>query len=212
MTLSQYFICFIVYSFLGWVYESLFYSFQFRKPVNTGFLHGCICPIYGLACVANAVVFGNVKSNLTIFLLSMLMISSIEYIVSWILENLFNKRWWDYSDWPLNLHGRISVISSLGFGALSLVQMRLIHPAVEVLILRIPAKTSAALVFVFAAALVLDLMLTVRDIDKEDDKLWFVEEELPAFQRANQKFTATKKNIYDRYNEMRERIREYIGR
>lgn len=212
MTLSQYFICFMVYSFLGWVYESLFYSFQFRKPVNTGFLRGCICPIYGLACVANAVVFGNVKSNLTIFLLSMLMISSIEYIVSWILENLFNKRWWDYSDWPLNLHGRISVISSLGFGALSLVQMRFIHPVVKVLIMRIPERTAAALVFIFAIAVMLDLLLTVKDIDKVDDKLWFVDEESPAVQRANEKFSETKKNITDRYSEIKDRIRTYIGR
>lgn len=202
----------MVYSFLGWVYESLFYSFQFRKPVNTGFLRGCICPIYGLACVANAVVFGNVKSNLTIFLLSMLMISSIEYIVSWILENLFNKRWWDYSDWPLNLHGRISVISSLGFGALSLVQMRFIHPVVKVLIMRIPERTAAALVFIFAIAVMLDLLLTVKDIDKVDDKLWFVDEESPAVQRANEKFSETKKNITDRYSEIKDRIRTYIGR
>lgn len=212
MTLSQYFICFIVYSFLGWVYESLFYSFQFKKPVNTGFLRGCICPIYGLACVANVIVFGNVKSNLTIFLLSMLMISSIEYIVSWMLENLFDKRWWDYSDWPLNLNGRISVISSLGFGALSLVQMRVIHPVVEVVIHRIPERTLAALVIVFAASVALDLLLTVKDMDKDDDKLWFVEEESPTVQRANEKLSETKKNISDRCCEIRDRIKTYIGR
>lgn len=212
MTLSQYFICFMVYSFLGWVYESLFYSFQFRKPVNTGFLRGCICPIYGLACVANVVVFGNIKSNLTVFLLSMLMISSIEYIVSWMLENLFNKRWWDYSDWPLNLNGRISVISSLGFGALSLVQMRFIHPVVDVLIMRIPQRTVSALGVVFAAAIILDLLLTIKDIDKADDKLWFVEEESIAAQRANEKITETKKNITDRYSELKDRIMTYISR
>ena len=104
------------------------------------------------------------------------------------------------------------MISSLGFGALSLVQMRFIHPVVDVLIMRIPQRTVSALGVVFAAAIILDLLLTIKDIDKADDKLWFVEEESIAAQRANEKITETKKNITDRCSELKDRIMTYISR
>lgn len=39
---------FIVYSFFGWIMESVFRSFCEKKIINTGFLIGPVCPIYGL--------------------------------------------------------------------------------------------------------------------------------------------------------------------
>lgn len=212
MTLSQYFICFIVYSFLGWVYESLFYTFQFKKPVNTGFLRGCICPIYGFVCVINIVILGDVKSNLAIFIASMITVSVMEYIVSYLLEHLFGKRWWDYSDWPLNLNGRISLISSLGFGAMSLIQLRFLHPAIMNVILHIPPGTMKLVTILFIAALAYDLYSTIKDMDKSDDKLWFVDEESETIKQANEKLEEKKKNIALRYTIMKDRIRNTLNR
>lgn len=212
MTLSQYFICFIVYSFLGWVYESLFYTFQFKKPVNTGFLRGCICPIYGFVCVINIVILGDVKSNLAIFIASMITVSVMEYIVSYLLEHLFGKRWWDYSDWPLNLNGRISLISSLGFGAMSLIQLRFLHPAIMKVIVHIPPGTMKLVTILFIAALAYDLYSTIKDMDKSDDKLWFVDEESETIRQANEKLEEKKKNIALRYTVMKDRIRNTLNR
>ncbi len=212
MTLSQYFICFIVYSFLGWVYESLFYTFQFKKPVNTGFLRGCICPIYGFVCVINIVILGDVKSNLAIFIASMITVSVMEYIVSYLLEHLFGKRWWDYSDWPLNINGRISLISSLGFGAMSLIQLRFLHPAIMKVIVHIPPGTMKLITILFIAALAYDLYSTIKDMDKSDDKLWFVDEESETIRQANEKLEEKKKNIALRYTIMKDRIRNTLNR
>lgn len=212
MTLSQYFICFIIYSFLGWVYESLFYTFQFKRPVNTGFLHGCICPIYGLACIANVVVLGNVRNNALIFIISMLMISVIEYVVSYTLEYIFDKRWWDYSDWPLNLNGRISIISSLGFGTMSLIQIKLIHPLVSDVVMAIPINTIKIIILLFCIAILFDLWFTVREMDKSDEKLWFIDEESETARHASEKFEAKMKKFSTRYANVKDRIRQTFNR
>lgn len=208
MTLTQCFLCFVIYSFLGWVYESLFYSVQFKKAVNTGFLRGCICPIYGLACVGNALILKNAVNNTVIFLVSMITISTIEYIVSYILEELFDKRWWDYSDWPCNLNGRISLLSSLGFGALSVFQMKVIHPIIILLIFRLPVPVQQGASVVLLMALAADVVSTIRNMGgADDDKLWFVSEELPVAHRANEKMDNTKNKLSEKYNSVKERIR-----
>ena len=39
---------FMIYSSLGWVMESVFRSICEKKLINTGFLRGPFCPIYGI--------------------------------------------------------------------------------------------------------------------------------------------------------------------
>lgn len=53
------------------------------------------------------------------------------YITSWGLEKLFHAAWWDYSDFPLNLHGRISLFTSMGFGLAGLLVVHAIAPFTE---------------------------------------------------------------------------------
>jgi uncharacterized membrane protein len=202
----------VIYGFFGWVYESIYYTVQFKKPVNTGFLHICFCPIYGFACVGNAIMFRNVDSPVAIFLCSMLVISALEYFVSWLLENLFSKRWWDYTNWPLNLNGRISLLSSLAFGAMSLLQMRFLQPSVENFVMRLSERAEYTTIFLFLIIIALDITVTVKDMDKENSKLWFVREELPALKRANENFSKKVRLLSDRYYDIRERIKEIIGK
>lgn len=51
-----------------------------------------------------------------------------EYIVSFILEILFQQRWWDYSDYFMNLQGRVCLIFSVLWGVAGLLFINLLHP------------------------------------------------------------------------------------
>ena len=42
---------FIIYSVLGWIIESIYRSICERKIINTGFLKGPFCPIYGIGAI-----------------------------------------------------------------------------------------------------------------------------------------------------------------
>lgn len=213
MNLYQYFACFIIYSFLGWVYESLFYTVQYKRPVNTGFLHGCICPIYGLACVGNTMLFGNISSVGKIFVMSMLYISLIEYIISYILEKAFRKRWWDYSDWPVNIHGRVSLISSLGFGAMSLVQLKFIQPVISYAIYKTPERVLHAIILVFMVGTAVDIIVTMRKMDdKDNEQLWFVAEEPPAVKAAAEKLSEKIEDISEKYDDVKDYMKGKLKR
>ena len=44
---------FFIYSFFGWVLESVAKTISQKKLVNSGFLYGPFCPIYGIGAVRN---------------------------------------------------------------------------------------------------------------------------------------------------------------
>ena len=204
--MAQYCIYFVVYSFLGWIYESLFYSAQLRRPVNTGFLHGCFCPIYGLACALNIALLSGIESNAVLFIVSMLIISAIEYVVSYILEMIFDKRWWDYSNWPCNLNGRISLISSLAFGILSVIQLRMIHPFIEAGTEALSTDTRTVLLAAALVCIAIDFLYTLKRINKEDERYNFLDEEAEFAKHAFDRMEA------GRIHNVREYIRNRLNR
>mgnify|MGYP001176734437 CR=1 FL=1 len=52
MWLSRYFVYFIIFSCMGWIYESIYCTIRAKKWENRGFLYGPLCPIYGAGGVA----------------------------------------------------------------------------------------------------------------------------------------------------------------
>ena len=105
-----------IYSFLGWCAEVVFAACRRGIFVNRGFLNGPVCPIYGFGCVAGYFTYNAIESGALpelivwqIFLVGFVVSMILEYPTSWALEKLFNARWWDYSNVPLNINGRTSV-------------------------------------------------------------------------------------------------------
>ena len=56
MWLSRYICLFFIYSFMGWIYETLYCTIKNGKWENRGFLFGPACPIYGTGAVAISVI------------------------------------------------------------------------------------------------------------------------------------------------------------
>ena len=54
---------FIIYSFLGWLMESVFRSICEKKMINTGFLRGPFCPIYGIGAIIMFIFLRKYKSH-----------------------------------------------------------------------------------------------------------------------------------------------------
>ena len=47
MWISRYFVYFVIFSFFGWIYESIYCTIKSKRWENRGFLYGPLCPIYG---------------------------------------------------------------------------------------------------------------------------------------------------------------------
>ena len=104
----------MIYSFGGWLLESISKTFWEKQWVNSGFLNGPICPIYGLGAVLMITVLTPLKENiLLLFLAAFALLSVWEYLVGIFLEKVFKTKYWDYSHLKFNFQGRICLKNSL---------------------------------------------------------------------------------------------------
>ena len=182
MWISKYVCLFIIYSFMGWVYETIFCTIKGGKWENRGFMYGPVCPIYGTGAIAASLIMKLTLENQIelswwqIYLISVAGSAVLEYVTSLALEKLFHAVWWDYSNLPLNLHGRISLFTSLGFGFGGLLIVYIIAPFTENAVSYIPSiimeLLALCLIFIFAV----DLSLTVTALHHFDRIVVHMEE------------------------------------
>ena len=88
---ETWFLYLVIYSFIGWAYESTVCSVAERKLVNRGFLNGPVCPIYGVGAVAVIALLNPLKDNsLALFFSSATLTTTLEYVTSWLMETLLH--------------------------------------------------------------------------------------------------------------------------
>lgn len=135
-----YFVLFISYSILGWVIESVCCSVIEKSPnLNRGFLIGPYLPIFGFGALIIIIFFNKYYNDLlALFIISSVTLTTLEYVTSYLMEKLFKARWWNYYDHKFNINGRVSLTSALGFGALSILLIRIINPTYMNLLTKVP--------------------------------------------------------------------------
>ncbi len=123
---------FFAYSFLGWCIEVTLKYFQYHRFINRGFLTGPILPIYGTGAAlitVSAVLLSGYESGYgTTFAVSFVLCGTVEYLTSYFLEKRFHARWWDYSQKPMNLHGRVWIGNLILFGLGGVLIVKVFNP------------------------------------------------------------------------------------
>ena len=122
------FLLFMLYSFGGWVMEVSVSLINHKKFINRGFLIGPICPIYGTVDFIVSLLLSQTESIIAIFCVSLVGGAVLEYVASFIMEKLFRVRWWDYSEKPININGRICMSSVLSFGIAGIFIVKFVTP------------------------------------------------------------------------------------
>lgn len=163
---------FMIYSFCGWVLESVYKSILERKIINSGFLAGPFCPIYGYGALIMYFALRDVTNNIIIlFLFGTIALSVFEYIVGLFLEIVFQTKYWDYSNKKFNIHGRVCLLNSLYWGILGIIFMRLIHPLVENFVGSIPDTILTIIVVIGVLYLLIDTVNTTVKVIKINIRL-----------------------------------------
>ena len=179
MIASQLVVWFSLFGLVGWLFESTYCSVVEKCWCNRGFLFGPICPIYGAGAVGALAVFGNpvVSAALppawVIFLVCAVGASAIEWVTSVLMEKAFGTVWWDYSDLPLNLDGRICVPAAtlFGLGGLAIVYValplvRAVNAAVAPLVFEVVALILIALLAADATLAVCALTEVLATVER----------------------------------------------
>ncbi len=207
---TQCFFWLMIYSFLGWCYESALCSVAQRKLINRGFLNGPVCPVYGFGAITAILLLSDAAGRpWVVFFAGMMLTSVLEYFTSWAMEKLFHARWWDYSERKFQLNGRICLEGALIFGLLSVWIVCRVHPALERLVSRVitPAQLyviSGGMMAIFGA----DLVLTVRHVLNLNGRLKELQQAIDQFKAQRPQ---RKRYLVQRLSESSARLSQRTG-
>ena len=147
---------FLFYSFLGFVLEVFFAHFAGGNPHRKCLRLFPLCPVYGFGACTIVGAAGGHTSPVLIFLMGTAFATAWEYIMAAFYEDVLGVPFWDYSDVPLNVHGRVCLPFSLAWGLLSVPLVRWVHPWLSSLAFAPPAPVTALM----AIALGLDTLIS----------------------------------------------------
>lgn len=169
---SRYTLLFLFFCIIGWIYEvslALIYGYGY---VNRGFLFGPYLPLYGFGALLLIVCLQKLMKRsiragrfsitpLIVFLLIVLITSVLEYVVGFLLEIVFNQRFWDYSTYTYQLHGRICLSASIRFGIGGMIFLYLLVPLFTIMINKIPPKRRFLLAMAVILVMAADFIFTL---------------------------------------------------
>jgi len=166
VTIINMLLFFSLYSFLGWIIETVFRSITQRRFVNAGFLYGPFVPLYGFGALV-VINLHEIMYDSSIFLSALtygLLISGMEYLTGVLLEAVFGIKLWEYSDNDFNLHGRICLTFSLFWTGLALLLALFIHPFIDGVLALFPARQQLLAAVLLTAYFLVDMAVSVTTL------------------------------------------------
>ena len=154
----------LIFSMIGLIIETA-YCFITTGVLESrkGLILGPVCPIYGIGAVIIILGLNRYKGQkLKLFVFGMILGSMAEYLISFVLEALYETRFWEYSYMKYHLNGRISIIYTVFWGILSLLMIQYVKPLVDKLIGKIKFKWIDITILVI---FLIDVLLTVWGVN-----------------------------------------------
>lgn len=149
---------FFVFSFFGWCWEVLLFLLKDGTLINRGTMFGPWLPIYGSGALLILIFLRRwVNRPILTFFVVMFVCCVLEYFTSWSLEFFTGMRWWDYSGFFLNLHGRIYLLGALTFATGGSACIYFLGPKLDNLLRRIPRTSKICLCIVLVCLFTFDL-------------------------------------------------------
>ena len=167
INILNYILMFFAFSAIGWTIETVYCSLGNKKFINRGFLYGPVCPIYGAGALIFEVLVAPLGDPIgnrwwLVIITGMVLADILEYLTSYIMEKLFNARWWDYSENFLNLHGRICFKHTCYWGLFSFLFVYVVSPIYNYFIGFVPQNIRNIAVGVILVIFLVDLAFTVK--------------------------------------------------
>ncbi len=128
---------FIIGSLIGYGVETIVAIIQNGHFASRqGLLYGPLIPVYGVGLVAYYLVISKIKdkSNLKIFIITMILGGIVEYLFSFFQEKLFGTVSWDYSNLWFNINGRTSLLHCIYWGTGGVLFVKYVYHFIEKII------------------------------------------------------------------------------
>lgn len=146
---------FIIGAFVGWVLECVFKFVTKNFKKTPGILNTPFCILYGLGTVALSMIINRVTNNFfMLFLLSMIVLTTMEYITAILLKKIYDVQLWNYNNMTFSINEKVCLEFSLIWGLLGAVYIKYLLP-----MLRNFFIVSQTFAFKFAIVLILGIII-----------------------------------------------------
>lgn len=156
---------FIVYSFIGWCAGVTANALRRKRFINTGFLNLPICPVYGVIGVAYCIFLTELKEEVFFLFLGGAVVAFLLIVVTGvILEKVFNRKWWDYSQARFQFQGYLNFVHLLFFGAAAVLCIWFANPLLLDMVHMLPDKVEMALEICLEILVLTDVVFCVATV------------------------------------------------
>lgn len=166
---------FVIFSFYGYVFESLADGIRFGHNFDMqGVLYGPFSQIYGFGAVLTIMINNKIHKKSFAFLFVFYCIAGTvyEYLCSLLQEIVLGSVSWDYSFMRFNIHGRINIIYSFIWGLIGIIVVKFLYPLTSRIIERMPNKQGIIItcfVFVF---MVCNIIVSAAAFKRTSERYW----------------------------------------
>lgn len=129
--IPELFFYFAIYSFLGWILENIHSLILTGNFFKEGFLKGPFKPMYGVTATFLISYYHKYHYLLVLIIISLIIPAAVEYSTGILLKKFFNKQYWDYSNFKLQLNSFICVRFCAYWMLLSMVSIIFIQPFIN---------------------------------------------------------------------------------
>ncbi len=198
--LSALVLSFLLYGFIGWLWESTVCALlNYGHFANSGFLLGPCCPIYGVGGLACWLALRDIQGLPQQFVAAAIICSIVEYAVGVLLERTTNARFWDYSNLPFNINGRVCLYGALMFGAGAVLICRACEPALLGFLGMLPPPVVTLIGLVLTVLTVVDAITSLASWRRLSEQLEVARADLA--ERINESLRETSDAMLDRVPE-----------
>lgn len=155
---------FILYSIVGWLIEGIYNYIITGKFKKEGFMKGPYKPMYGIAFTFLVLIDKYYNFNIIITLLLFFIIpTTVEFISGYLLKEVFNKQYWDYSKLKYNYKGLITLKFSFYWMILCYIGINFLQPVINNIYLSLE-KFFRVTNFIVLFIMLFDLIITIKVI------------------------------------------------
>ena len=152
----------LVYSFIGWIAETIVADLVYHRFVNRGFLNGPVCLIYGISAALMGIVFWELKDyTLYLFIGCAGLATIIQWFLGKTLEKFRKHKWWDYSGYRFNIDGYVCLRFSVLWGVLGTVSVKWLNGFLLALLGLFPHFIVKVVMIVLVCILAVDMVTSV---------------------------------------------------
>lgn len=154
---------FFLGAFLGDITETIFcWITMDRLMSRSSVVYGPFSLVWGIGVAGFTMLLYRFRNREDRYILAAgtLLGGAFEYICSVFTELCFGTIFWDYSDIPFNLGGRINLLYCLFWGIAAVIWMKMLYPFFSKWIEKIPMKTGKILTWLMLVFMAVNIVIS----------------------------------------------------